>query len=185
MKRPRTRRVRKGGARLTERPRGGVASLGRSDTARYFRASTAAEITVIRDECRQASVVVASLPHRLRHLSAMVLQCLRHGVYGRGIGGLGSNVGPLALFQSTSDRDVTRYALRGPGATTKLRVPRPGVSWGTVAGRGEPANRCWGAMGYTDATIMCERCRVANQQIVGASCGRSSSELIRLSDGPP
>ena len=81
MKRPRTRRVRKGGARLTERPRGGVASLGRSDTARYFRASTAAEITVIRDECRQASVVVASLPHRLRHLSAMVLQCLRHGVW--------------------------------------------------------------------------------------------------------
>jgi hypothetical protein len=46
---------------------------------------------------------------------------------GRGIGGLGSNVGPLALFQSTSDRDVTRYALRGPGATTKLRVPRPGL----------------------------------------------------------
>jgi hypothetical protein len=58
------------------------------------------------------------------------------------------------------------------------------VSGGTVAGRGEPANRCWGARGYADATIMCERCRVANQQIVGASRGRSSSELIRLSDAP-
>jgi hypothetical protein len=60
---------------------------------------------------------------------------------GRGIGGLGSNVGPLALFQSTSDRDVTRNALRGPGATTKLRVPRPGVLGGDCgwAGRaGEP-----------------------------------------------
>jgi hypothetical protein len=39
VKRPRTRRVRKGGARLTKRPRGGVASLGRSDTARYQRLS--------------------------------------------------------------------------------------------------------------------------------------------------
>jgi hypothetical protein len=54
------------------------------------------------------------------------------------------------------------------------------VSGGTVAGRGEPANRCWGARGYADATIMCERCKVANQQIVGASRGRSSSELIGL-----
>jgi hypothetical protein len=39
VKRPRTRRVRKGTARLTARPRGGVASLGRQDTARYFCAA--------------------------------------------------------------------------------------------------------------------------------------------------
>ena len=44
---------------------------------------------------------------------------------------------PLALFQSTSHRDVTRNALRA----ITLRLPRPGVSGGTVAGRwraGEP-----------------------------------------------
>ena len=66
---------------------------------------------------------------------------------GRGIGGLGSNVGPLALFQSTSDRDVTRNALRGPGATTKLRVPRPGVSgglWLGGASRRTVAGGLWG-----------------------------------------
>jgi hypothetical protein len=95
--------------------------------------------------------------------------------------------GPLALFQNTipANRDVTRNALGGPGATTKLEGAPPRCVGGTVAGRGEPANRCWGARGCADATIMCERCRVANQQIVGASRGRSSSELIRLSDAPP
>jgi hypothetical protein len=60
---------------------------------------------------------------------------------GRGIGGLGSNVGPLALFQSTSDRDVTRNALRGPGATTKLESAPPrcvGGDCGWAGRAGEP-----------------------------------------------
>jgi hypothetical protein len=50
--------------------------------------------------------------------------------YGAGDRGLGSNVGPLALFQQFN-RDVTRNALLG--ATTKL-----------ASARGEPANRCGG-----------------------------------------
>jgi ATP-dependent protease HslVU (ClpYQ) peptidase subunit len=70
-----------------------------------------------RDECRQASVVVAaSFPRRLRHLSATVLQCLRHGLWGGGSGGSAAMSGPLALFQNTipANRDVTRNALGGP-----------------------------------------------------------------------
>ena len=42
----------------------------------------------------------------------------------------------------------SEHANRGPGAPEG--VPRPAMSGGTVAGRGEPANRCWGAKGYTD-----------------------------------
>ena len=95
--------------RLTERPRGGFASLGRSDTARYFRAFTAAEITVIRDECRQASVVVA------RFAPPSVAPPFGHGVavlkarsMGRGIGGLGSNVGPPRTIPEHYSRQPRR-----------------------------------------------------------------------------
>jgi len=54
------------------------------------------------------------------------------------------------------------------------RVPRPGMSGGTVAGRGEPANRCWGARGYADLTTIFGSCRGANQQIVGAAAAAPS-----------
>ncbi len=61
--------------------------------------------------------------------------------------------GPLALFQNTipANRDVTRNALGGPGATTKLEGAPPRCVGGTVAGRGEPANRCWGLWGTPTA----------------------------------
>ena len=69
---------------------------------------------------------------------------------GRAIGGRGSNVGPLALFQNTiQNRDVTHNALLG--ATTKLESAPPRCVGGTVAGRGEPANRCWGLGGTPTA----------------------------------
>jgi hypothetical protein len=56
-----------------------------------------------RDECRQASVVVAaSFPRRLRHLSATVLQCLRHGLWGGGSGGSAAMSGPLNPGPPTS-----------------------------------------------------------------------------------
>ena len=51
-------------------------------------------------------------------------------------------IAAAALADATSGAS-TRNALRGPRAATKLER-------GTMAGRGEPANRCWGAMGYTD-----------------------------------
>jgi hypothetical protein len=97
-----------------------------------------------RDECRQASVVVAaSFPRRLRHLSATVLQCLRHGLWGGGSGGSAAMSGPLALFQNTipANRDVTRNALGGPGATTKLEGAPPrcvGGDCGWAGRAGEP-----------------------------------------------
>ena len=48
-------------------------------------------------------------------------------------------------LNKAADADTVYWSLAGC-----TRVPRPGMSGGTVAGRGEPANRCWGAMGYTD-----------------------------------
>jgi hypothetical protein len=95
--------------------------------------------------------------------------------------------GPLALFQNTipANRDVTRNALGGPGATIKLEGAPPRCVGGDCGWAGRAGEPLLGARGYADATIMCERCRVANQQIVGASRGRSSSELIKLSDAPP
>jgi len=50
--------------------------------------------------------------------------------------------GPLALSQNTipANRDVTRNALGGPGATTKLEGAPPRCVGGTVAGRGKPVN---------------------------------------------
>lgn len=82
-------------------------------------------------------MVAASFPHRLRHLSATVLQCLRHGVWGGGSGGSAAMSGPLALFQSTSHRDVTRNALRA----IKLEIAPPrcvGGDCGWAGRAGEP-----------------------------------------------
>jgi hypothetical protein len=106
-----------------------------------------------------AFISAPSLPPKSQSTNAVRLVCgsfappsvaspFGHGVavlkarsMGRGIGGLGSNVGPLALFQSTSDRDVTRNALRGPGATTKLESAPPrcvGGDCGWAGRAGEP-----------------------------------------------
>jgi hypothetical protein len=95
-------------------------------------------------------VVVASLPHRLRHLSATVLQCLKHGVWGGGSGGSAAMSAPSRYFQSTSDRDVTRNALRGPGATTKLESAPPRCVGGDCGWAGRAGEPLLGAMGYTD-----------------------------------
>jgi hypothetical protein len=42
-------------------------------------------------------------------------------------------------LNKAADADTVYWSLAGC-----TRVPRPGMSGGTVAGRGEPANRCWG-----------------------------------------
>ena len=67
-------------------------------------------------------------------------------------------------LNKAADADTVYWSLAGC-----TRVPRPGMSGGTVAGRGEPANRCWGARGYADLTTIFGSCRGANQQIVGAA----------------
>jgi hypothetical protein len=72
-------------------------------------------------------VVAASFPHRLRHLSATVLQCLRHGVWGGGSGGSGARQqcrAPSRYSRTRANRDGARNAL-GPGATTKLECAPP------------------------------------------------------------
>jgi hypothetical protein len=132
------------GAGITRTALGRSPWRTRSDACALFPRLTAAEITVIRDECRQANVVVAaSFPPRLRHHSATVLQCLRHGLWGGGSGGPAAMSGPLALFQNTvpANRDVTRRALGGPGATTKLEGAPPrcvGGDCGWAGRAGEP-----------------------------------------------
>jgi hypothetical protein len=67
---------------------------------------------------------------------------------------------------------ITRRALLRVGPVQQT-MPRPGVSRGTVAGRGEPANLRWGARGYTGAPTIFGRRRVANQQIVGVALRRT------------
>ena len=86
-------------------------------------------------------MVAASHPHRLRHLSAMVLQCLRHGVWGGGSGGLAAMSGPLRAIPIHANRADSR---------SRQRMCPAQLCRGTVTGRGEPANRCWGARGNTD-----------------------------------
>ena len=49
-------------------------------------------------------------------------------------------------LNKAADADTVYWSLAGC-----TRVPRPGMSGGTVAGRGEPANRCWGARGTPTA----------------------------------
>ena len=57
------------------------------------------------------------------------------------------------------------------------------VCRGDFGWAGQAGELLEGARGYTDATTIFGRCRVANQQIVGAARGRStgysSSEVIR------
>jgi hypothetical protein len=72
-------------------------------------------------------------------------------------------------LNKAADADTVYWSLAGC-----TRVPRPGMSGGTVAGRGEPANRCWGARGYADLTTIFGSCRGANQQIVGAAAAAPS-----------
>ncbi len=123
------------------------------DTARYFRAFTAAEITVIRDECRQASVVVARFaPPSVAPPFGHGVEVLKARTMGRGIGGLGSNVGP----PRTIPEHYSRQPRRDPQCAGRSRcnhqvrrcpaqVCRGDCGW---AGRaGEPL---LGAMGYTD-----------------------------------
>jgi hypothetical protein len=57
---------------------------------------------------------------------------------------------PSRYFQSTSDRDVTRNALRGPGATTKLESAPPRCVGGDCGWAGRAGEPLLGAMGYTD-----------------------------------
>ena len=61
---------------------------------------------------------------------------------------MGRGIGGGARRQCRVPSRYSEHANRGPGAPEN--VPRPAMSGGTVAGRGEPANRCWGAKGYTD-----------------------------------
>jgi hypothetical protein len=92
---------------------------------------------------------------------------------GRGIGGLGSNVGPPRAFQNIipANRDRARNALGGPGATTKLECAPPSYVGGLWLG-GASRRTVAGGWGYTDATTIFGRCRGANQQIVGVARGR-------------
>ena len=57
-------------------------------------------------------------------------------------------------LNKAADADTVYWSLAGC-----TRVPRPGMSGGTVAGRGEPSNRCWGARGYADLTTIFGSCR--------------------------
>jgi hypothetical protein len=103
---------------------------------------------------------------------------------GRGSGRSAAMSGPLA-HTIPANRDVTRDELGRPGATLKLEGAPPRCVGGNCGWAGRAGEPLLGARGHADATIMCERCRVASQQIVGAARGGSSSELIRLSDAPP
>ena len=69
---------------------------------------------------------------------------------GRGIGGLGSNVGPLALFQSTSDRDVTRKCAARSQCNHQVRECPAQVCRGDCGWAGRAGEPLLGAMGYTD-----------------------------------
>ena len=79
-------------------------------------------------------------------------------------------------LNKAADADTVYWSLAGC-----TRVPRPGMSGGTVAGRGEPANRCWGAKGYTDRV---KRYAARDGGQINKLWERRV-ELIRLSDAPP
>ena len=84
-------------------------------------------------------MVAASFPHRLRHLSATVLQCLRHGVWGGGSGGSAAMSAPSHYSRTPFNRDVAHNALLG--ATTKLESAPPrcvGGDCGWAGRAGEP-----------------------------------------------
>jgi hypothetical protein len=91
-----------------------------------------------------------TLPHRLRHLSATVLQCLRHGVWGGGSGARQQCRAPRAIPEHLRPRRDPHNALRGPGATTKLESAPPRCVGGDCGWAGRAGEPLLGAMGYTD-----------------------------------
>jgi hypothetical protein len=114
---------------------------------------------------RQCVVVAASLPHQLSHLSATVLQCLRHAVWGGGSGGLAAMSGPLRALGHTS-RDVTRGLrhIMCPAQLCRGGLLLDGASRRTVA-------RGLGGAPTGQEPRICRRHRGANQQIVDGPRG--------------